>query len=173
MEIALNYSFIAWTALLALLAKRNANLSSLLLLMMFPKILDLIILTPSLQYIKSSDYRYLFFVVHSLNDVLMIALIYWRCFVSTVVFKQSLFRRLTVEKYIISFFVLSIITNLLVIGDYFKFWEYTLDLEGHVFYDFYPMAKRILALLEAVILTVLTAQTLKAVRDLKKRGLIK
>lgn len=173
MEIALNYSFIAWTAILALLSKRNANLSSLLIVMMIPKLIDLIILTPSLQYIKSSDLRYVFFLVHSINDVLMIILIKQRFFVSSLIFKNTVFRKLSVETYMVFFFSISVIYNFLVVGDYLNFWKNLFDFKGHVFYDYHPTAKIILAILEALILTVLTIQTLKAVVDLKKRGLIK
>ena len=173
MEIALHYSFIAWIAILALLAKRNANLSSLLIIMMIPKILDLIILTPSLQYVRSGDFKHLFYIVHGLNDILMIALVKYRFFISSIIFKRSLFRRLSVEKYVIAIFAISVIYNMAVVGDFLKFWKEYFNFETYPFYTYYSEVKWILTLLEAVILTVLTAQTLKAVLDLKKRGLIK
>lgn len=173
MEIALNYSFIAWTALLAFLAKRNANLSLLLVVMMIPKLLDLILLTPSLQYIKHSDSRYLFFVVHGLNDVLMISLIYYRWLVSTILFKQSLFRRLTIEWYVIGLFSLSVTYNIAMVGEYQKLWSTMFNAPSQFFYDYYTAFKQGLLAIEAAILTALTVQTLKAVHELKKHGLIK
>ena len=173
MEIALNYSFIAWTAILAILAKKNADLSSLLIVMMIPKILDLIILTPSLQWLKSGDLKYLFYVVHGLNDILMIALIKYRFIASSVILKRSIYRRLSIEKYIVSIYAVSVIYNIAVIGDFLKIWKDYLNFTGYPFFTYYSETKRILMFLEVIVMTVLTAQTLKAVIDLKKHGLIK
>lgn len=157
---------------MAYLARRNANLGALLIVMLIPKAVDMFLLTPALQPLKSSEYRAWFYVAHSLNDLLMILLIRFRFIVSAMLVPHSMYRPLKIEKALIAVFALSIAYNLSVFGDFFRFWHYALGLEGHHFYDYYTPVKRALLGVEALILTYLTNQTIQAVKRLKEKGLI-
>ena len=172
-EILINISFVAWTAILAFLSRKNANLGSLLLVMMIPKITDVFVISPLVQHIENSDeWASYHFIIHSINDGLMIALIKFRWLVSSYLSTKSLYRKLAIEKYIITIYSCSIIYNLLVFGEYYQFGEKYLKTREALFYDYFTPFKETLGTAETIILTVLTVQTLIFVRQLKKKGLI-
>lgn len=171
-EIITNYCFIAWTALLAVLARKNANLGTLLLIMMIPKTLDVLVLTPLLQGIKTSDYRSLFFIVHSLNDLLMITLIKHRWYFANKLTKRVVYRKLKIESFISHIYGVSITYNLLVFSDYSFIGSKYFGLPESLFYNNYSGIKELITGVEAIILTVLTVQTIIVIRQLKRKGLI-
>lgn len=147
-------------------------MGSLLMVMLIPKALDMFLLTPLLQGIKSSDYREWFYIVHALNDGLMIVLIKHRLIVSVLLRTRNIYRPLMIEKAIIYIYATSIIYNICVFGDFFRFWRNTFNLDQAYFYVYYTQTKYILSAAEAVTLSFLTYQTVVAVRRLKDKGLI-
>jgi hypothetical protein len=160
-----------WVLLLALMTRRNGNLYSILVLMLIPKVLDVVFLTPMLQGMKSGEFRHYFYLIHSLNDLLMCLLLLWRPVIYVFTGWRVCYERLLSEWLIIVIYFCSIAINLLVFTEYE---ESKLGLKPSLFfYTNYKILKGVLNYAEICILTWLTIQTIIAVRMLKKQGLIK
>lgn len=160
-----------WVLLLAIMAKRNGNLHSILVLILIPKVLDVVVLTPLLQGMKSGEFRHYFYMIHSLNDLLMCLLLLWRPLIYVFTGWRIFYERIVSEWAIIAIYFCSIAVNLLVFAEYE---EARMGLKPSLyFYTNYKLFKGILSYAEVVILTWLTIQTIIAVRMLKKQGLIK
>lgn len=165
-----NYAFVFAVALLAIFSRRNGNLHSVILLMMLPMMIDIFFLTPTMQFIKGTDWRHFFFLFHGLNDVLMLVLIGCRGWICTFLTYQFPFRRMFEEKLILAIYAVSVVTNISC------FFEFSLFMSGGdtamFFYNNYDAIKGVLGYSEMGILALLTWQTFKAVKELKAEGLI-
>lgn len=170
-EIIENGIVCGWIILLAVLAKRNSNLQSILLVLLAPKLIDILLLTHVSNAIRHGEYRHFFYLMHSANDALMIALLCFRPYIHVFTNWRCCFERLWSEWLIVAIYIVSIAVNLLVFNEYLTKWagEPT-DL---FFNNNYKTIKRVLFYGEALMLSWLTVQTLIAVRNLRRKGLIK
>uniref|UniRef100_A0A6M3J3U7 Uncharacterized protein n=1 Tax=viral metagenome TaxID=1070528 RepID=A0A6M3J3U7_9ZZZZ len=170
-EIIENGIVCGWIALLVYGARRNSNLQSILLVLLAPKVIDVFILTHISNAIRHGEYRHFFFLMHSANDALMIALLCARPYIHIFTRWRCCFERLWSEWFIVAIYFASIIVNLLVFNEYLTKWAG--EPTNLYFYNNYETIKRVLFYSEALILSWLTIQTLIAVRNLKRKGLIK
>ncbi len=157
---------------MAFAARKNANLQSLIVVMLISKFIDAAALTPLLQNLKSVDMalRPIFYAVHALNDLLMVMLIQYRWIIAALILQRSAYRKMNLERFIQSIYLSSVFFNLLVITDFTKFGDSYGIFDSYVFYENISPVKNAMNLAEALVLTFLTLQTWCAVRKLKKTG---
>jgi hypothetical protein len=174
MDFLIKFFLLAWVLILFKLASKNNNLKSLLLMIAIPKAIDLIALSFLLEPLKSSDdYRQWFYIVHSVNDLLMVLLLKYRCFFTSILSPKLLYRRLNVEKVISLLFIISIVLNVLVFSDFYAIgYKYYNLPESYFFYLHPKIQLGLLFPVELLILSYLTYQTIAAVKKLRVKGLI-
>lgn len=158
-------------SILVFLSWRNSNLFSLLLLLLIPKLIDVLFISPvALEAFDSDGKEHWFYFVHSLNDIFLFFLIYFRFWIFTLFGSRFVYKRMKSEYVLMSILALSVSVNFLVFNEY-------VDIVGNglterFFYDSYKEIKYVFMAVETAILCWLTFLTMNAWQSLKQKGLV-
>lgn len=169
-HFVLNQYLILIVGVLALATHRNLNLSSLFLVMLLPKALDFLLLSPFWSEHRSADFRNWQPFTLALHDMLMIIVIKHRSWIQVLLRRHSAYRKMWQEDAFCWIFTFAFIWNICMFVEYSLRWYVDRDIT--FFHGMNVEVKYLLLILEYVLLAALTKQSLAAVRSLRKRNLI-